>query len=497
MASHAWLTYQADEYGFVALRTNGKESKPTHDIPDGTPFGIVRDEGEWLLVRFGELEGYIKQRNTRPSWAGIAQQADGDSRGVSFYEGRQPDQPTRNIPNGQHLVCFDGFDDYPEFVRVIYKRLKGYVKRRNVVTVEANARAEAVDALRHAMAGDEIEPLSTAIDKIDQMDAGTGEDDDLVSDARTLLKSLVARQERAAAALALTMAIESRNTEALQEAVEQVMWSFGCGGENTQLRDALAILNENEVAAKALASPFAKRLAVSANNGSAIKLDRMSPKFAEIRAQFEVGWNTQKWGYKTSPPQIEHIFSINVPTALWMDYEGGKEQIGSVSVSEKHPQCNGENPGNEMRRFHGTRLVCDFQGEPCNDPGCSVCRIIQGGRFSLSCIGEGSKNMGHFGSGLYFTSFSNTAKGYGLDPAAGLTPPPKSMKDFVSLRAGNAVIVALVIAGRPQIVEVPTTDPLPPGFNSRLAIKKTTKVDELVIFNENQVIPRYLITFPR
>lgn len=211
--------------------------------------------------------------------------------------------------------------------------------------------------------------------------------------------------------------------------------------------------------------------------------------------QFQEKWQPSTWSDKisVSVPQIRRVYAINVYSKR-ADYVQKQQQL---AARRKHGSFAGK--GNECRRFHGTRLKCNFQGIPCKDPDCSACRIIQSGRFALSKSTSRSSTA-TYGNGIYFTTMSHTAKGYGL--AQGKQRPPRNVTDFISPGAGNAVIMALVLIGRPEIIEGFGKDAaeqdLPPldysQYDSRL-VKKKTGNDELVIFNESQAIPRYLLIF--
>jgi len=154
-------------------------------------------------------------------------------------------------------------------------------------------------------------------------------------------------------------------------------------------------------------------------------------------------------------------------------------------------------PGNEKRRFHGTRLLCDFSsGLPCKDSACNACRIVERGHFKLDRAGAMSRSKGYnpnlYGDGIYFTSWAHTAKGYGMAP--GKTPPPKNLEDFVDPSAGNAVFVVDVLVGDPEMVTQPMRGRLPQGKHSRV-VNKANGIDELVVFEESQALPIALLVF--
>jgi len=130
-------------------------------------------------------------------------------------------------------------------------------------------------------------------------------------------------------------------------------------------------------------------------------------------------------------------------------------------------------------------MTCEFRGTPCRDPRCTVCRIVEHGSF-------GTDNINITGTGIRFSAGSHTAKGQGLAP--GKEPPPANLEHFAGVDAGNAVFVADVLLGRPQIVSSHTSAVLPAGMHSRIA-DQACGVDEIVIYDDAQALPRALILF--
>jgi len=227
------------------------------------------------------------------------------------------------------------------------------------------------------------------------------------------------------------------------------------------------------------------------------QLDEGTYAYTSVVRQFQEKWLPLTWNDKiaVSAPQIQCVYVINVYSKR-ADYTQKQQQL---ATRRKYGAFAGK--GNKCRRFHGTRLKCNFQGTPCKDPDCSVCCIIESGRFALSKSASRSSTA-TYGNGIYFTTMSHTAKGYGL--AQGKQRPPQNMTDFISPGAGNAVIMALVLVGKCEVIErdgfskAAAEQELPPldssQYDSRV-VKKKTGNDELVIFDESQAIPRYLLVF--
>lgn len=136
----------------------------------------------------------------------------------------------------------------------------------------------------------------------------------------------------------------------------------------------------------------------------------------------------------------------------------------------------GSSPGNRQRRFHGTTMKClpsfKASGNLCNDPGCPACQIIKT-NFRLDKLSTGSGNSGHYGAGLYSTSMPATAEGYGQ-------------------RGLNVVLVVNVAVGSCELTSSTTSSGLSGQTHSRV-VNKATGVDELVVFNEDQMLPQFLL----
>jgi len=206
-----------------------------------------------------------------------------------------------------------------------------------------------------------------------------------------------------------------------------------------------------------------------------------SDTYQEFHRLFMQKWDTTQWpsvaGRDVPPAQIREIF--------WISAEGQaasyKDKQRAIDLQPGPKE--GKRPGNEKRRFHGARMTCDFQGTPCRDPRCAVCRIVEQGGFSNDQIS---------GRGIRFSSGAHTAKGQGLAP--GQEPPPANLEHFVGVDAGNAVFVADVLLGRPQVVSSDTSAALPAGMHSRVA-DQACGVDEILIYDDAQARPRALILF--
>jgi len=174
-------------------------------------------------------------------------------------------------------------------------------------------------------------------------------------------------------------------------------------------------------------------------------------KFAEIAKQFN-----DKWKDSSSRPTIKSIWNVE-DQKLMMKHNDYCRQIGNVKV-----KGYGKNPGNQQRRFHATKLECDFNGTPCTNDNCLVCSAIKTG-FQSSKAG-----LSKFGKGIYCSSTSSKAYMYG----------PKAM--FV-------VKVACGIYDKSD-----SASRLSDGTHSRIV---NNSDDECVVFDNAAMVPTYLILF--
>jgi len=206
------------------------------------------------------------------------------------------------------------------------------------------------------------------------------------------------------------------------------------------------------------------------------------PRYDSVHKQYNDKWDRSR----CEPTPIRAIYEVHQNKDLFNAFDDECHRIGNVPVFGF-----GKNPGNVQRRFHGTRIVCDFDGTCCSDTGCSVCQIVQNG-FDMGRLGTWSGNKGHYGGGIYFTSMSSTAKGYGLNKDAGYS---FHAGNWMQPAAGNAVFVSLIACGRVHQVDDKCFDPVDRSQYESRKIDKSTGVDELVVFDGKQTLLRYLIVF--
>jgi len=232
-----------------------------------------------------------------------------------------------------------------------------------------------------------------------------------------------------------------------------------------------------EYCSKACKGPGARRSCCTLLKPGTGKYDSIQKQYAD------------KWDVGRCPPTaIRAIYEVNVRSDLFDAFTQCCDRIGNVKCFG-----HGTNPGNVQRRFHGTRMTCR-PGDPwvaCSDSRCSACRIVEDG-FDLRKLGSWSGNKGHYGGGLYFTSMSSTAKGYGLDQSAGFAFDKGNWMDPA---AGNAVLIVNIACGKVENVKNTCNHPLDRSqFESR-KVDKPSGADELIVFGAEQTMVRAVIVF--
>lgn len=177
-------------------------------------------------------------------------------------------------------------------------------------------------------------------------------------------------------------------------------------------------------------------------------------KFQELKSQFE----NRSW---SGMPVIDTIWDVH-DSQQFLAHMAYAKSIGDVALHGA-----GKNPGNQQRRFHSTMLECDFSGQPCGSSSCAVCCIIKNG-FDFGRAGSAAGSL--YGAGVYSTATPQKAFNYSRG---------KKSMFVVGVAAGNADVST-------------NSGPLPPGTHSRVV---PNSLDELVVFSQGAIVPKYLILF--
>jgi hypothetical protein len=215
-------------------------------------------------------------------------------------------------------------------------------------------------------------------------------------------------------------------------------------------------------------------------------------KSSEIYSGIENQFKTKWW--KGECPPIISIHEIFISSSKQKNYQNYQSKIHDKMKKEGIKNFNSfAGPGNELRRFHGCTQTCSL-GFPngttgiCKNgsKGCNVCGIIENGFLISKC----TENTGwaRFGNGIYLTSISSKSNDYNHETL-------KYSKNYKS------VLLCQVIHGKVKKEtisnpELSKKDILDQKFDSVVGIPgKDLNNDEIVIYDENAVIPKYLIIY--
>jgi len=233
------------------------------------------------------------------------------------------------------------------------------------------------------------------------------------------------------------------------------------------------------------------------SNQGCTKLDPTNFLYKSVFEQFDKTWDPEGTAMM-GKPVVKEIWQVGLPH-LVAKHDDYCKAIGDVPLFH-----SGKNPGNQQRRFHGTRIACDWNGAPCDKENCPACGIIKTG-FQMKFARKGSA---FFGLGIYNTSTSSGACRY----CRGRMPDNMIVK--------GVVIVLGVACGKPSMVEgkdltdnsMEDSEGCPDGCHSRIVnnpagsksyvdhsgahgepLLKTE--NEIVVFDDAATVPKYLIIF--
>lgn len=206
-----------------------------------------------------------------------------------------------------------------------------------------------------------------------------------------------------------------------------------------------------------------------------------NPERQEVEAYFK-----RKWLHKNHhTPTILSVMRIYNEAHRVHGFESYRKtlKVKANELRERDEKCLAD--GNEVRRFHGTTVHCGLglnSSKLCSDAQCSLCGIIRNG-FQLKKVRMDA--LQRYGKGIYCTATSSKADAY-VRAETGLGPGTKVM------------LVCEVLAGRVYKTKEDRQDLLSPpsGFDSVSGEPgMDLKYDELVLYNENAILPRYIIIY--
>ncbi|KAF5367744.1 hypothetical protein D9758_009884 [Tetrapyrgos nigripes] len=199
--------------------------------------------------------------------------------------------------------------------------------------------------------------------------------------------------------------------------------------------------------------------------------------FKSVTDQFKASWRHPG----TICPPVKRVYKIIAPKAQLTAYDTYR---ASVEARGQFVAA-GRSPGNENRRWHGTRRECHLgdkgQTQFCSSLTCSLCCIVRTS-FDLSLFGK-KTGWGRFGRGIYTSSTSSKSNDY-------------SQNDCKSPL--KAILLNKVVVGKGcKMTQDNTSLVAPPtGYDSVLAEKGgTLNYDELVVYTNDAIRPSFLVMY--
>ncbi|KAH9481196.1 Protein mono-ADP-ribosyltransferase PARP4 [Psilocybe cubensis] len=199
--------------------------------------------------------------------------------------------------------------------------------------------------------------------------------------------------------------------------------------------------------------------------------------FKSVADQFKASWRH----VGTVCPPVRRVYKILAPPAslaAYNTYRSAVEARGQFVGS-------GRSEGNENRRWHGTRRVCNLGDKGhtqfCAASNCSLCCIIRTS-YDISLWGK-KTGWGRFGKGIYTSSTSSKSNDYSHNDCK------SSLK---------AILLNKVVVGKGcKLLQDNTSLTAPPvGYDSVLAEKGgSLNYDELVVYTNDAIRPSFLVMY--
>ncbi|PPQ92599.1 hypothetical protein CVT25_007291 [Psilocybe cyanescens] len=199
--------------------------------------------------------------------------------------------------------------------------------------------------------------------------------------------------------------------------------------------------------------------------------------FKSVADQFKASWRH----VGTVSPPVRRVYKILAPPtslASYNAYRAAVESRGQFASS-------GRSEGNENRRWHGTRRVCNLGDKGhtqfCSASNCSLCCIIRTS-YDISLWGK-KTGWGRFGKGIYTSSTSSKSNDYSHNDCK------SSLK---------AILLNKVVVGKGcKLLQDNTSLTAPPvGYDSVLAEKGgSLNYDELVVYSNDAIRPSFLVMY--
>lgn len=210
-----------------------------------------------------------------------------------------------------------------------------------------------------------------------------------------------------------------------------------------------------------------------------INVDQKDPMFANIVHQFDTSWrHTNK-----TKPTVVFVYKIVQSKQLMDAYLAYQNKV----ESEGNFKSQGKSAGNECRRWHGTKRLCNIGDNPaaptlCAQATCAMCSILRSS-FQVVKTNTSGRSFNRFGKGIYTSSTSSKAFDYSSNGLAS----PYSMIMLTNVIVGQGH----KLTQDSQALTAP-----PAGYHSVLGeTGGSLNYDELVVYNDDAIRPSWLVVY--
>ena len=212
----------------------------------------------------------------------------------------------------------------------------------------------------------------------------------------------------------------------------------------------------------------------------AVRIQASDSKYDDIVNQF-----TKKWLHPTPIPQIHAVYRIYAAKKLRDQYAEYRAEVEANRRPKGHLRAK-SSPGNEVRRFHATKIGCKLgagSDSLCSGQDCAVCSICKTG-FRINLAGSYT-TWSRYGKGAYFSATSSKSNDYARTGGS---------------RTTKAMFLVKVVAGR--TIKLKQNSPnltAPPGDYDAVvgepASDSVLNYDELVTYRSDSALPSYLVVY--
>lgn len=205
----------------------------------------------------------------------------------------------------------------------------------------------------------------------------------------------------------------------------------------------------------------------------------------QLYLRFRLGWKHPEKGF----PVIHKIFKVYNMGWRRIRFEQYRKELKRSMVGHKDEE-NADMiqkvlaNGNELMRFHGTRVKCELVGgssrQLCSDGECNLCRILESGFKTSKCKVD---YFQRFGRGIYVSATSSKAN------------------DYAKCSQGDGKKVLLpcrVLGGRVHrsVNNLMHLTSPPDGFHSVQGDPgPVLNYDEFVVYDDRAILPAYILLY--